>query len=63
MMCSKHLDESATRVKSCMIVTSLCTFSSSWTVCLTDWITDARHTVLEASLLIASTRNETVPLL
>jgi hypothetical protein len=26
-------------------------FLSSWTVCLTVWITDARHTVLKATLL------------
>jgi hypothetical protein len=42
MICSTHLDESATRVKSCVAVTSLCT----------------RHTVLKASLLIASVGNE-----
>jgi hypothetical protein len=36
-------------------------FLGCWIVCLTTWITGARHTVLEALLLIASTRNETSP--
>jgi hypothetical protein len=34
-------------------------FLGSWTICLTAWITGARRTILEASLLIASAENET----
>jgi hypothetical protein len=36
-------------------------FLGSWIVCLTVWITGARHTVLKALLLIASTGNGTSP--
>jgi hypothetical protein len=37
-------------------------FLSSWTICLTIWLTGTRHMVLEASLLIASTGNEMAPI-
>jgi hypothetical protein len=37
-------------------------FLGSRKVCLTAWITGAWHTVLQTSLLIASTRNEKVPI-
>jgi hypothetical protein len=37
-------------------------FVGSWTICLTAWITDARHTVLKVLLLIGSTGNEMAPI-
>jgi hypothetical protein len=62
MIYSTHLDESVTCVKTCTVIMSLCTFFGSWIVCMIAWITDARRMVIEASLSIASTENETVPI-
>jgi hypothetical protein len=59
MICSTHLEH----VSKVVLSSHLCVlFWGSWTVCLTGWITGARHMVLEMSLLIASTENEMVPI-
>jgi hypothetical protein len=52
MMCSIHIDESATRVDCCMVITSyVYLFLKSWTIYLIIWVTGARCTVIEATHL------------
>jgi hypothetical protein len=60
MTCSIHIDESATHVVYCMVVTSSVYLSlKSWTVCLTVWTNDARCTILEMEHLSAGAWTET----
>jgi hypothetical protein len=50
-------------VSKAMRLSRLCVpFLGSWIVCLTNWITGARHMVLKASLVIASMGNEMAPI-
>jgi hypothetical protein len=64
MMCSINLDESVTHVSKVARPSHLCVlFTEKLDNYLTVWITGARYTTLEASLLIAGARIETDPLL
>jgi hypothetical protein len=62
MICFFHTLTSLHHVSKARSLHLCVPFVGSWTICLTAWITDARHTVLKVLLLIGSTGNEMAPI-